>query len=641
MTWMHFDLQFINFLNGTSLYAFIHSNTYTIHIHAVMHCMRPSDNTSVNNGDTTTPHRGVGLCNQIGNVIFNSLRSCTSGDVGSNKSDPPVHEKIVISGFVIFGLIILTAYTATSAAFLVSVGTTYNSPSDLINEAGTDKNICIAKRAESLLIQENQDFRSKLVGKPYNTSKLLDLVDTDDCFAVVVPSGDIAYLARKEESTCEKVNVLINSELLKLDIIIPTFEMNEGKGTELSEIIRSMIEEGIYSNYHQSYRYIFDSDDVEYVKDTSRRQLKGGRRKSRKGSKGAAAASAAAGGGSNTASQFFGTSCGSAAEIDLDKFQLTEFHLLMPISLSLFLTTLGLALFYCEQVKDSTAVKRGVAEMQVLEYTDDEQDQLLLQELQNEKPYDLIDGLQCIGSIDDAAIFAAINELPNRQKLIELAFRALSSQRAQNCHIISALDASELCLLVEHYRMINVHVMFDNNSFDEHTVDFFTATNHNGSNRRTSMIQRMGFALKSSPQYVEEAMNDPEDPKGALIKDILDYPVLKRMALRCARIKEKVTAEGSEVFEIEQYIDDEQGDDWECGEQRSEIHTLQYLNREKTTYRLQRSNFDGLQQDEVDGHSREEAAALHSLRLMNRKNLRKSEVIMTANVAKNQHNNNF
>ena len=59
------------------------------------------------------------LCNRAVQVMYVSLRSFASGDVDQRDKSPTKAEKIMISGFVVFTLVIISVYTANLAAFIL------------------------------------------------------------------------------------------------------------------------------------------------------------------------------------------------------------------------------------------------------------------------------------------------------------------------------------------------------------------------------------------------------------------------------------------------------------------------------------------------------------------------------------------
>ena len=603
---------------------------------------------------------------RVSQVMYSTLKSCTAGDVHSNgESVPTTAEMILISGFVIFGLIVLTAYTATSAAFLVSTGSGYKSYGSLIQENNGDDKICIKAGAYDSFVANNPEAEGLLVPTNYNTSKLIEVMVNrpDECHAVVVASSSFLVDVHKTPEVCEDFKLIFTNmkdePLLEVNVLIPLNIALDDLMEDLVQQTTMLLEEGVYERYHAEYNKRFKDGALNIEGEQSSdgtsfsRMLRGGR----KGSK-SAAASAAAGGGSNTGSKFIGTSCGGIDEVDLDKFQLTEMHLLMPISLSLFCTTAGLIMFSVRKAKNSTVVKTQAGN--VIALTEKQEDRLLLRELKKAKPYELLGYLNEAKSIDQNDCKAAINALPDRQKMVQLAFVHLCSERKRNIDLIHELTITELCTLIEHYQR-NIPVLdtlatgvdderqskmkrpsrrnsfqsFDDYSDDDSSISTTVANTISNTSSPNNQHKATAILLKN-------AMNDPENPKESLIARIFDadLQVLKRMALRCARIKQRVLQKGVGEFDIHKYLDgDDKDEDDETKSlvsyrskqrerrdshvQESSLRALHYMNSRRTEDRLWKPSTSAPGQASIDTGDDSNQMALRALRSMNLQNINK------------------
>jgi len=114
----------------------------------------------------------------LGNALYNGLNSFTRGEVSNASENPSLAERVVIVGFVIFTLIVLTAYTATSAAFMVetSKSSQYGSIDDVLDD---NKKICINVSVQNQFGDLRPQSTSLLVGKS-STQMIFEEMDSEE-----------------------------------------------------------------------------------------------------------------------------------------------------------------------------------------------------------------------------------------------------------------------------------------------------------------------------------------------------------------------------------------------------------------------------------------------------------------------------
>lgn len=89
---------------------------------------------------------------QYDTTTYNLQQSMTV--FSSTDKNPSTGEKVVVSGFVIFALIVLTAYTATSAAFLVSIGKNYRNLDEVISSSKAH-GVCVSEMVYDVVLEQH------------------------------------------------------------------------------------------------------------------------------------------------------------------------------------------------------------------------------------------------------------------------------------------------------------------------------------------------------------------------------------------------------------------------------------------------------------------------------------------------------
>eukprot|EP00816_Leptocylindrus_hargravesii_P007482 CAMPEP_0196810058 /NCGR_PEP_ID=MMETSP1362-20130617/9897_1 /TAXON_ID=163516 /ORGANISM="Leptocylindrus danicus, Strain CCMP1856" /LENGTH=1085 /DNA_ID=CAMNT_0042184921 /DNA_START=84 /DNA_END=3341 /DNA_ORIENTATION=- len=550
----------------------------------------------------------MSLAAKICGVIYSSIKSCVSGDVHDSKNyNPSTPEKIVVAGFVIFALIILTAYSATTAAFLVSVrggSGAYTSMDDLLKE--DDATICVHVGTLDMFKEEFPAAITILEGKDYDTRQLLDALKTDECDAVAVIADHVSYLhAVDDYNVCADAQILYQNSLLDLDIQIPAYPLLSDMGKELVGQMNLLIDEGVYDRWHFEYvnRLVIAGEDASGELNPDQQSY-------------IAAASTM-----TTSGSYLASLCGSLIELDLEKFELGAKNLFMPIVLSLVCSTVGLIVYMLSRAKGSTALKKKAVAAKMLELNEREEEKLLRQELEETAPFELFtelkemfdrtlreesDEVYC--RISNHAfqieLKEAVDALPDKQKLVNIAFRMKCSDDIQEYLLIGEeLDLAELCLLADVYR--GKCGMLDDSSVSE----YFNVGNHhpvstavvdtesrvtsittsyltegtstsipNGGNtendhvndnhlRKTRTMSLRSAVMNVSnkrnasafmPPSVKDCLNNTKDPKGVMVHGLFRCLETRRVAVHCAKQKKEArlsNASGVLEFDISEHID--------------------------------------------------------------------------------------
>eukprot|EP00816_Leptocylindrus_hargravesii_P005560 CAMPEP_0196826460 /NCGR_PEP_ID=MMETSP1362-20130617/93638_1 /TAXON_ID=163516 /ORGANISM="Leptocylindrus danicus, Strain CCMP1856" /LENGTH=918 /DNA_ID=CAMNT_0042207033 /DNA_START=493 /DNA_END=3249 /DNA_ORIENTATION=+ len=498
----------------------------------------------------------LSFCKRIEYILFASVKSCTLGDIhDSDETDPDMSEKIVVIGFVIFALITLTAYTATSAAFLVSTQKGFTSLDDIINNASHPK-VCINQLIFYAFMEKYPLAESVLEGKPYDTETFLDLVigDSDECHAAIVPAGSFAQLQKDDARFCKNILILLDKMLLEVDVVVLIYALLGDVGLELRDTINTLIDEGVYSAWHQFYLDRFQKNN---------RQLQSTQ---------------------DVDEVFVDYEC-RRLEINLEKFQLSDMHLLMPISLSLFCSTVALAMYVTHEIRSTTTFRRKAAQM--FDLSEKEEEALVLDELQNTAPSVIVSRLVDLHSVEQGDLDAALDALPDKGMLVDLLSKniiecSLSLHQRKDFHVIDELTLRELYTLVRYYCKNSFDVCdqslrdskasnyFKTTSssrckvFDDEISDFFSKqTRGRKPGKRSNFFFQSNNKSRDEFQLAfDKAIDSPENPKEALIDLILNHDaILHTMALRCARIKANFYNEQSAdcKFDIMQHVHTEHG----------------------------------------------------------------------------------
>mmetsp|Transcript_18533 Transcript_18533/g.28822 ORF Transcript_18533/g.28822 Transcript_18533/m.28822 type:complete len:433 (-) Transcript_18533:436-1734(-) len=133
-----------------------------------------------------------------GNVAYGTIISAATGDATSTQMVPDeqrAEQMIAVAGYAFFGLITLTAYTASSAAFLVVENgrdATYDSVDAIF---AAQKKICVIKGLIDVLEEKLNAYDNQLLG--YDTVKEIDVALSDGTCAGAILSDLLSkYILR-------------------------------------------------------------------------------------------------------------------------------------------------------------------------------------------------------------------------------------------------------------------------------------------------------------------------------------------------------------------------------------------------------------------------------------------------------------
>lgn len=504
---------------------------------------------------------GKSWLTRCGSITFHGVMSFTGGETENSSDAPSRAEKFVLAGFAIFGLIILTAYTATSAAFLVTGSVGYESLADVV-ESGAK--LCISARAYDAFLQEQPQTREILTPLNYNTMKLLDALIDDECEAVITTSDGYNHAQYTDPTYCQELTILRQEVVLTMGNVIPTHELLGAWGEELILQIDTMITTGIYARYHSLFydmlsdSYDSDTDTYTYMNEQtsaleeSSRHLKGG-----KGGKGGASA----GGGANSENTGLSSACGEAALVqDSETYSLSSTNLFFPIFICVISSTVGLCGFLANR-KRRLSVKRKLAESarwgSKLYLSQEDEDDLVRIKLNDESAIALYDMLKEMG-VDDDDLNEALDELPNKDLLVELAFQKKCSDYRRDYDLLhERLSISELCILIVHYngQLANSNSTRDAPTLSDDDLDNGgTSTGlSKGTSKHENFIDVVSNFVRRKPKLPSlDALNDHSEPKGELIEEVLKFPKLMMLARQCISAKKK-TPHGM-IFDISDYL---------------------------------------------------------------------------------------
>jgi hypothetical protein len=339
-------------------------------------------------------------CHTDAALSFTNGHVVQNGDA-SEQGGSGVPEKVVTVGFAMFGLIILTVYTASSAVALVvdaQAGTIKNMQ-DVIDSGGK---ICVRTAIEGMLISRYPE----MLGRTYTHDQgpaLLDAMDEGNCVATCLMADAWDNVLTQDSSPhCNKISV--GEPLITAGNAMP-----------------------VSKSLHQSISFIVSQNVAAGKYDKLREEYK---------------------------TNLVGVpSCGEGADADAEGFQsLTELDLLAPLLITFMSTTVGLVLWctcpshtskgrFSEAIHDK--VYRGVM-------TDTQRDAKLKKELYWRPMSDLLYRAQAAG-VDRQQAALAMNQAPDKTALVELVYSATCSEEGKDIGHLQSLPISSLISLIRAY----------------------------------------------------------------------------------------------------------------------------------------------------------------------------------------------
>ena len=384
--------------------------------------------------------------------FYSGLRSFTTLDVADISDEPSRSEKVIIAGFVIFALVVVTAYTATAATALF-VAYEYEEYSSFVDVLGDpNARICLSRNVLPLFVAahpESQTLLSHYEDSFFslNVTEMAEEVrkgrGKGECDVAVVTARQWELAVVRQRNICEKVEVLPNDVIFEVEIGIAYSNLLDRKTTDdLYEAITYMYE----SSYFNYWDDIFYREYVKVMEDSRNKNHNEYRRRYLKGGAGAGGGGGGGGGGAAGTAAVSSSASTSQSSPDYltsvcsdDKFagssfySLDYYHLSMPVVITTGCTTLGLLMFCYARLKEAVVND----EVEVIE-----NDCLRL------TPSELLDSLQTL-SVNEDLIKKALNHLPDKSGLVALLVEARISEETRNFRIISSLEVSELCDILQ------------------------------------------------------------------------------------------------------------------------------------------------------------------------------------------------
>ena len=419
-------------------------------------------------------------------ICYVTVRSFVASDSVESTENPSKVEKIVVIGFVIFSVLIITAYTSTAAAFMVleRSPTVYNSLGDFLSDQ--DARACTYGASVSDIGFEYSELSGRLFGLSGGSTDLIDSLGTsyDDqtCNIILLPSTDYEILVTQNEVYCKTTKILTDDISVTIDNVImvnPHLEYVD----ELVKWMNDYIENGLYEYitnvyYNSMKNFDFDISLVAMeMENNITRNLR---------------SSAAI---SSSSTEILDPFC-SNDDINDSEPTLSVTELTFPLMLTFLCSTLGLISFYIGRCS-CYPQKRN----KIIVDTDDDESSLRAM-IMSMPIKDIYSKLLHIDSVSKCDIHEALESLPNKSRLVDLLLKINRSCYTAELRSLSTLNTGEL-----------VDVLFE--------------------------AEHLQTLEQKVPLVWESALNDSE-PREKLIETIFVDDFLKEFALQ--RATEKKTA---------------------------------------------------------------------------------------------------
>ena len=381
-----------------------------------------------------------GICSILSrfvHITYISIRSFASTDSVDAQENPSLPEKVMVIGFVIFALLIISAYTASVAAFLVSSTSQvdYSSFDAVIR----DPNARVCTYPDVATELTNSFPSLNIVRLDGTIFDLLDEINKNDrkCTVTVVPKTHYERAVLQNRAYCKTCGILLDDLILSLDNVIYVSHALGIIADDIIDGINSFVENDEFRRKNQYYldmlrQVNYEIDNLNKTMTNNSRYLKGGSSKSR-----------------DSSLEVTSTSnivCETDPEEEVHQFNFKQ--LLFPMSATFFCTTLGLVIYFARKVsskgwqeyqfrkshvfgKKSITVKSLEIEEAVLESVIEE---MLPHEIMEE-----LDELQ----VDKDLIIAATDFLPDKTELKKLLLDvklSVSAKEFRNLMNLNMLD---------------------------------------------------------------------------------------------------------------------------------------------------------------------------------------------------------
>mmetsp|Transcript_4112 Transcript_4112/g.6269 ORF Transcript_4112/g.6269 Transcript_4112/m.6269 type:complete len:497 (-) Transcript_4112:98-1588(-) len=356
------------------------------------------------------------LCSRVGAVFYTAANSVSGGGVSDVSEDPSNAEKIIVAAFAVSMLIILTAYTATSAAALVIRDTTkFKNLEDVVQYPSAK--LCIRDILYDSFLSEHPESHSVLKGRSNKTMEILNMIecDGDDCCDAAIVHEDAYRVATAFNlEYCKRMKMLLDEVLMKVDTVIYISASLNEYATDFIGGLNVLIEAGTYNELHRDFKSLVDNEQI-LPPDSSLR--------------------------------WHGNKCPSESdEPDGEELNLGPFQLLFPLCFSMAATTLGLLFHLCTK-KARVLVQAKVGK----ELSEDNEDFALRRTIEAMPASKIVKELKSLGTTDHDELSAAVDSLPDKSALVDLMFQSCCSVYSINRNMVyNTLAISELCELMEY-----------------------------------------------------------------------------------------------------------------------------------------------------------------------------------------------
>ena len=452
--------------------------------------------------------RKVMKCKECSGVIdaaYTSLRSFVNGDPADGTNDTATNaERIILIGFIIFSLLILTAFTATMCAFLVSSSSNarYNSINDFV--LNNKAMICTYQSINQDILYNHTFVEENLKAVSYDVINILDqlIIENGECDAAILPITHYEYAVAKNDIYCSETKLIYNELLAEIDVAILFRNNLQSEKEELIVKIDDLILNSRYKYFHELYSLAFrnvayeiaeiDNEIEMMIKNRDMENSRTLRASNKKTT-------------SNidytmVDSAFIDSFCSESIGNNYGSKQLSSKELSFPIIITLLFTTIGLVVFLIETLQKRYRLSQrfrarwcGLEKIPIRSASKLEESNLKLSH-QNLPMSKILQQLRMY-DVDDHLIAKAFEELPSKHALVSLLVKYKFSEDVMNYRRLTHMSVYDLFSVLEKFSVES--------------------------------------ARNISREFDECAESD--DPKDALIRLILENPRAKFHALEQAK----------------------------------------------------------------------------------------------------------
>lgn len=406
------------------------------------------------------PWRCIRRC---GHVTYAGLRSFATLDVVEAPDEPSTAEKIIIAGFVVFALVVVTAYTATAATALYVAYTyqPYGSLVDVTSYKGTT--LCIEKRIEQGFTMAHPEATENKKVENVEGKELIKRVG-HSCDVAVASKTSFDEAAADDSKICSKAE-LVGDDVLYTkvnSVAFSTYTLDVFP--DLIDVTNDWISRGAYAKLDQTFAtFPGELPRKRMIQGYSTRPENKRRQKNRasrslKGSGGATTTATGAGSSVVSTSTYLSNACQSSSYESAGLYRLEPKHLAMPLVIASGCAVIGLIIFFNKKRKTRMKLKRlknenNITKIGVLDRQDSkyarvsqlEDEELLIRSIiEDMTPAEMWEELKRM-SLDESAIGGALDDLPDTASLFNLLLREKLSPVAKEFQMIRSLPVSDLC----------------------------------------------------------------------------------------------------------------------------------------------------------------------------------------------------